>query len=109
MHTCDQRDTRTNIASSYPHFMIEEGFTELDELWHPTIRESKAQVAERARKVLDVIFEKDTNALCRMNFAFIFSFYSISFGSCFYNSSRRFHKWIFEDHRKATFSCTDGR
>ncbi|KAF8802203.1 phosphoglycerate mutase [Phlegmacium glaucopus] len=63
VHTCDKRDTRTYIATSYPHFVIEEGFTELDELWHPTIRESKVQVAERARKVLDVIFEKDINAL----------------------------------------------
>ena len=57
--------------------MIEEGFTELDELWHPTIRESKAQVAERARKVLDVIFEKDTNALCRMNSSFFLSLFNL--------------------------------
>ena len=68
MHTCDKRNTRTYIATSYPHLTIEEGFTELDELWDPNIRESKAQVAERARKVLDLVFKNDTNALCKDEF-----------------------------------------
>jgi len=63
VHTCDKRKTRTDIATSYPHFIIEEGFTELDELWSPTIRESQAQVAERARRVLDVAFQNDINTL----------------------------------------------
>lgn len=67
MHTCDKRNTRTYIATSYPHFNIEEGFTELDELWSPTIRESNAQVTERARKVLDLVFQNDIDALCKMN------------------------------------------
>lgn len=67
MHTCDKRNTRTYIATSYPHFNIEEGFTELDELWSPTIRESNAQLTERARKVLDLVFQNDTDALCKMN------------------------------------------
>ena len=65
MATCDKRKPRTYIASSYPHFMIEEGFTELDEFWNPTIRESTTQVAERARKVLDFIFQKDVDAQCK--------------------------------------------
>ncbi|KAF8148272.1 phosphoglycerate mutase-like protein [Crassisporium funariophilum] len=56
VHTCDKRNTRTYIASAFPHFSIEDGFTELDELWDPEIRESKAQVAQRARKVLEYIF-----------------------------------------------------
>jgi len=63
VHTCDKRNTRTYIATSFPHFIIEEGFTELDGLWDPNIRESKAQVAERARKVLDGVFKNDINAL----------------------------------------------
>jgi len=63
VHTCDKRKTRTYIATSYPHFIIEDGFTELDELWSPTVRESAAQVAERARKVLDVVFQNDIDAL----------------------------------------------
>jgi hypothetical protein len=66
VHTCDKRNTKSYITVSYPHFIVEEGFTEVDEIFHPTIRESKAQVAERAQKVLDVIFEKDINALCKM-------------------------------------------
>ena len=66
VHTCDKRKTRTYIAASYPHFIIEDGFTELDELWSPTVRESEAQVTERARKVLDVVFQNDIDALCKM-------------------------------------------
>lgn len=67
MSTCDKRKPRTYIASSFPHFVIEEGFTELDELWSPTVRESTTQVAERARKVLDDIFQKDIDAQCKTN------------------------------------------
>jgi hypothetical protein len=67
VHTCDKRKTRTYIATSYPHFIIEDGFTELDELWSPTVRESEVQVAERARKVLDVVFQNDIDGLCKMN------------------------------------------
>ena len=67
MSTCDKRKPRTYIASSYPHFVIEEGFTEFDELWSPTVRESTKQVAERARKVLDVIFQNDIDAQCKTN------------------------------------------
>ena len=66
VNTCNKRRTRTYIATSYPHFIIEDGFTELDELWSPTVRESPAQVAERARKVLDVVFQNDIDALCKM-------------------------------------------
>jgi len=62
VHTCDKRKTRTYIATSYPRFIIEDGLTELDELWSPTVRESAADVAERARKVLDVVFQNDTDA-----------------------------------------------
>ena len=74
MHTCDKRRTRTYIATSYPHFIIEDGFTELDELWSPTIRESKARVAERARKVLDLVFQNDIDALCKMNSVYLIHF-----------------------------------
>jgi len=63
VHTCDKRKTRTYITTSYPRFIIELGLTELDELWSPTVRESEAQVAERARKVLDVVFQNDIDAL----------------------------------------------
>jgi len=62
VQTCNKRKTRTYIATSYSRFIIEDGLTELDELWTPTVQESVAQVAERARKVLDVIFQNDIDA-----------------------------------------------
>ena len=74
MHTCDKRKTRTDIATSFPRFIIEDGFTELDELWSPTVRESGAQVTERARKVLDVVFQNDRDALCKMNSVYFIYF-----------------------------------
>ncbi|PPQ72225.1 hypothetical protein CVT24_002353, partial [Panaeolus cyanescens] len=58
-HTCDKRNTRSYIASAFPSFEIEEGLTEQDELWDADVRETKAQVSHRARKVLDLVFEKD--------------------------------------------------
>ena len=79
MHTCDKRKTRTYIATSYPQFIIEDGFTELDELWSPTVRESEAQVVERARKVLDVVFQNDINVLCKMNTVYFIHFKLIIF------------------------------
>jgi len=63
VETCNKRRTRTYIATTFPHFTIEDGFTELDELWNPTVAESTAQTAERARKVLDVVFQNDIDAL----------------------------------------------
>lgn len=57
-HTCDKRKTRSEIQSAFPSFLIEEGFTENDELWTPE-RESKAHAASRARAVLDRIFGND--------------------------------------------------
>jgi len=62
VHTCNKRNTRTYIATCYPHFIIEEGFTELDELWDPNIQELMAQIVERARKFLGVVFRNDVNA-----------------------------------------------
>jgi hypothetical protein len=71
VHTCNKRKTRTYIATSFPHVIIEDALTELDELWSPTVQESEAQVAERARKVLDVVFQNDIDALCNMTLYFI--------------------------------------
>ena len=79
VHTCDKRKTRTYIATSYPRFIIEDGFTELDELWSPTVRESTAQVAERARKVLDVVFQNDIDALCKINLFYFVHFILLIF------------------------------
>ncbi|KDR77515.1 hypothetical protein GALMADRAFT_224840 [Galerina marginata CBS 339.88] len=61
-HTCDKRNSRSYIATYKPHFEIEKNLTEFDELWHPTIRETKPEIAARALKVLDMIFENDPQA-----------------------------------------------
>ncbi|PPQ91332.1 hypothetical protein CVT25_003772 [Psilocybe cyanescens] len=63
VHTCDKRNTRSYIASYKPHFSIEEGLTELDELWDPNLRETKEEVSLRARKIIDMVFENDTDSL----------------------------------------------
>lgn len=65
IHTCDNRNTRSYIASYKPHFSIEEGLTELDELWDPNLRETKEEVSLRARKIIDMVFENDTDSLCQ--------------------------------------------
>jgi broad specificity phosphatase PhoE len=44
--------------------VIEEGFSEDDELWHPTIRETKPELASRAQRVLDKIFDTDKEDTC---------------------------------------------
>ena len=62
-HTCDKRNTRTYIASKYPNFTIEDGFTEEDELWTAE-RETERHMEERARNVLHTIFENDTDNTC---------------------------------------------
>ncbi|KAJ7797758.1 histidine phosphatase superfamily [Mycena olivaceomarginata] len=62
-HTCDKRNTRTYIQNSFPHFDIEAGFTEEDELWDADVRETAAHAVLRAESVLDRIFREDTNTL----------------------------------------------
>ncbi|GLB44500.1 putative phosphoglycerate mutase family protein [Lyophyllum shimeji] len=59
VHTCDKRRTRSYIEKTFPRFEIETGFTEEDELWDPDVRETKAHIADRAKMVLDHIFEHD--------------------------------------------------
>jgi len=39
--------------------IIEKGLTEEDLFWDPDVRETDEQVVERAKLVLDVIFEQD--------------------------------------------------
>ncbi|KAF8998679.1 histidine phosphatase superfamily [Cyathus striatus] len=62
VHTCDRRSSRSYITETFPHFRIEDGLTEEDELWHPDIRETKSQIAERAKNVLDSIFDTEASA-----------------------------------------------
>ncbi|KAF8064321.1 histidine phosphatase superfamily [Lyophyllum atratum] len=59
VHTCDKRRSRSYIEKTFPHFHIEQGFTEEDLLWDSDLRETKALLADRAKLVLDHIFEND--------------------------------------------------
>ncbi|KIM49773.1 hypothetical protein M413DRAFT_438906 [Hebeloma cylindrosporum] len=63
VHTCDKRKTRSYIESYKPSFAIEDTLTETDELWSKDIRETKKQVAERAEKVLDRIFDENQDEI----------------------------------------------
>lgn len=55
IHTCDRRSPRSVIAERYPHYKIEDGFTEEDQLWDPVYRETDIAHAYRAAIVLDDI------------------------------------------------------
>jgi len=59
IHTCDKRRTKTYIESVFPLFELELGFSEEDLLWEAEVRESRAHVEERAKEVLDMIFNDD--------------------------------------------------
>jgi len=43
----------------FPLFELELGFSEEDLLWEAEVRESRAHVEERAKEVLDMIFNDD--------------------------------------------------
>ncbi|TFK48860.1 phosphoglycerate mutase-like protein [Heliocybe sulcata] len=57
-HTCDKRLPLTLIKDKFPDVVFEDGMTEQDELWTDE-REAEAHVTERARAVLDTIFDMD--------------------------------------------------
>lgn len=59
MHTCDMRNTKTFIHNRHPTYNIEKGFTEEDELWTSTHRETPAEQNVRIRRFLDNLFESD--------------------------------------------------
>ena len=61
VHTCDKRRSRSYIKETFPWLEIEEGFTEEDQLWSASKRESPAEIQRRAGKVLDTIFETDVD------------------------------------------------
>jgi len=74
VHTCDKRRSRTFISTRFPKFQVDEGMTEEDELWKTDVRETHEQVAQRAKLVLDHIFEHDTLSNCQCLFLCVFSF-----------------------------------
>lgn len=61
LHTCDQRRSRSYLASTYPAFTFEDGFAEDDELWTADLEETGIQQVLRTRKALDQLFASDPN------------------------------------------------
>lgn len=59
VHTCDKRETRSFTQNRFPTVVIEDGFTEQDELWKPDYRETHAEHDERTRRFLDFLFGLD--------------------------------------------------
>jgi len=55
MHTCDKRSPRSVIAERFPEFIIEDGFTEADELWKPDYRENDDEMVVRLKVAMDKI------------------------------------------------------
>jgi broad specificity phosphatase PhoE len=59
VHTCDQRSSRTWIATTFPNFQIEDGFTEDDHFWQPDRRERHEEHTERSKELLNDVFTHD--------------------------------------------------
>lgn len=58
IHTCDLRSPLSSLRTIYPPptYTFESSFAEDDPVWQKDERETKAHIAERARKVLEVVF-----------------------------------------------------
>jgi len=61
VHTCDKRRSRSYIKEAFPWVEIEEALTEEDQLWSASQRELPAEIQQRAKKILDTIFETDVD------------------------------------------------
>lgn len=59
-HTCDRRSRRDYIQKAFSQWVIEDGFSEDDELWLADHRETWAEHDVRTRKLLDDLFSNDT-------------------------------------------------
>jgi broad specificity phosphatase PhoE len=60
-HTCDRRSSKTYIHENFPSYRIEDGFTEIDELWVALHGETDVGEDIRSKKVLDRVFGADDN------------------------------------------------
>ncbi|QIW98183.1 hypothetical protein AMS68_003701 [Peltaster fructicola] len=61
VHTCDRRSTRSDLATSFPHLMFDEDFTENDELWQTDHRESFEECTARLTVWLQKLFAEDAS------------------------------------------------
>ena len=71
IHTCNKRQTRSYIQQTFPKYIIEDGFTEEDELWKSDIREAWADADVRAKAISDMVFENDKDH-CKDHQLFLF-------------------------------------
>lgn len=62
LHTCDRRRSKSYIEGLFPDWMIEEGFTEEDELWTGVRAETSEAQDSRSRRALDDIFNAQAGA-----------------------------------------------
>ncbi|PYI01124.1 putative phosphoglycerate mutase [Aspergillus sclerotiicarbonarius CBS 121057] len=62
-HTCDKRSSVSWINRYYPSFLIEDGFSEEDQLWSPFLSETTEEHVVRKQGVLENIFERDPNPI----------------------------------------------
>lgn len=92
------RRSSSYIKKTFPEFDIEEGFSENDELHDPNARETKSHVAERARAVLDRIFDNDSeHGSCLASFphwdtkGFLLQIF-LSLNSHFHHSTQWLHQ-----------------
>ncbi|RDW76421.1 histidine phosphatase family protein [Aspergillus mulundensis] len=60
LHTCDERRTKSYIQGLFPEWIIEEGFTEEDELWEGIKGETSETQDLRSRAALDDVFFPET-------------------------------------------------
>jgi hypothetical protein len=60
-HTCDRRSNKTYIATTYPNYRFEAGFTEKDELWRGVDAETSAAQDIRSKYALDAVFASDSS------------------------------------------------
>ncbi|KAJ5559604.1 hypothetical protein N7513_002003 [Penicillium frequentans] len=56
IHTSDNRHNKTYIHNMFPSWIIEDGFSENDELWNGVTAETDAAEAIRSKKVMDEVF-----------------------------------------------------
>jgi broad specificity phosphatase PhoE len=59
VHTCDERRTKSWISARFPKWSFEKGFTENDELWTPTDRETTDEQTARLRSAIVEILDND--------------------------------------------------
>ncbi|KAL8940908.1 MAG: hypothetical protein Q9216_002538 [Gyalolechia sp. 2 TL-2023] len=61
VHTCDRRSSLSFLRSSLPNCSFEPGFSEEDELWSASRRETDGELDARMKELLDDVFGSDSS------------------------------------------------